>query len=1012
MNKNHYHIGLDVGGTNTDAALLEGDRVLNSVKVQTSNDVTNGVLEAISLLLKGFDVENNRIHHISLGTTHLLNAMLTRKLVKVVVVRLGAPASTAIPPAAGWPRDDNGLFKHFIHESVVAKGGYEYNGKEISPLDERELIAIALKASQDGVSSIAITGIFSPINPKQELQAEAVLKKANKNLYVSLSHRIGGLTLLERENANILNACLFGEYLALRHRLVNLGSSLNLGYSPRVFLSCNDGTLDELLGDKSIDKSLPVLSLNSGVANSMYGAQLLAPECLDAIVVDIGGTSTDIGAIKDGKVMEFNRHYLVEGVQVNLRSAFVTSISLGGGTKVVFDNNEVKILSESVKSALKKEALVFGGQTCTLTDVAVANKQLELGDAKYLAHYSNELWAQASDAMHQKLLFAINEFQSQLRHKPKTIIFVGGGGKLIDHTKFPGYEIILPKHYNAANAVGAGLAKITAHAEIFFCNTSSGAYEKAKKEIYILAKEKIIDQGADPNTVTELFIEKLPMTYLQNAPTLLKIILAARISMTAQSTLKESVEYRTRLLSDSPILPKRLTVSATQAPNTPMRSNIVSDNDIKKDCLSSEVPGVCDIDSSKFRALTLADVHDLKDGAALLGSGGGGDPYWCYLMIQQLADEEHKIHLIDPRDLPDNAWVGSVIYGGSPAIAAEKLFSENEVIAAIEQMQRYYGRKMDALIHVEGGGANAMSALCAAAKMGIPVVDGDFMGRAFPGIQHTTIVACGDQAKDRRLLSNALFSISCGTKSYMIRSNFIETKGADIHSHITDMAGSLVIVPEPMTGEQVKRLCFHNTLSVAQKIGSALRLAKEGSASFIDVLNKALLDTAYGQAKSIITGKIIYCPDYETNDDSKNEGSVLIEASNGHYVELGYRNEFLIAKSVKRTFGQKAHDIRVPDILSLLDATTMGPVFAHEVRFGQQVTLISIKAPELMYSKSAQSVFGAEQFDTDELLKHAVRSPVSPRDQLITGHYSLDVDTRPKPQVPPCDEIGITRKLN
>ena len=156
-------IGVDVGGTNTDAVLMDGVKLLAKSKLSTTPDVTEGIVAALTEVLaqRPFD---GTVDGVMVGTTHFTNALLERRqLTPTAVIRLSLPATTLLPPLVDWPSD----LKHAIGGfTYMVAGGHEFDGREISPLDFNELKHIVNDVRKEGIESIAVTGVFSPVNPK------------------------------------------------------------------------------------------------------------------------------------------------------------------------------------------------------------------------------------------------------------------------------------------------------------------------------------------------------------------------------------------------------------------------------------------------------------------------------------------------------------------------------------------------------------------------------------------------------------------------------------------------------------------------------------------------------------------------------------------------------------------------------------------------------------------------------------------------------------------------------
>ncbi len=202
-------LGIDVGGTHTDAVILDLDNtVLAKTKQTTTQDVTTGIRNAIAAVVSHEGIGADRISHVMLGTTHATNAVLERRrLHQVAVLRVGSPSSLAVRPLYGWPTD---LVAAVGGHTCIVGGGFEYDGREIVPFDSvatREFFA----SVAGSVDAVAVTSVFSPMSFDHELAAaEIARQELGENVVLSLSHEVGTLGLLPRENATVLNAALTG----------------------------------------------------------------------------------------------------------------------------------------------------------------------------------------------------------------------------------------------------------------------------------------------------------------------------------------------------------------------------------------------------------------------------------------------------------------------------------------------------------------------------------------------------------------------------------------------------------------------------------------------------------------------------------------------------------------------------------------------------------------------------------------------------------------------------------
>ncbi|MEL7209751.1 MAG: hydantoinase/oxoprolinase N-terminal domain-containing protein, partial [Actinomycetota bacterium] len=280
-------IGIDVGGTNTDAALMDGRSVLAAVKTPTTDDVLGGVRAALG------GVPRDGVDAVVIGTTHFTNAVVERRdLNRVGFLRIGLPAGRTLPPLVGWPAE---LADAVRGETVLVGGGIDYDGRPFAELDEPAVIEAAKRFEAAGLEAVVVAGSFSPVDPGQEERAAALVAEHLPGARITLSHRLGRLGLLERENAAGLNACLL--QLAASTIAAFAAALDEAGFAPdtRLFLTQNDGTL---LG---LDEAAthPVLTFASGPTNSMRGAALLAG-IDNGLVVDVGGTTADFGALVAG----------------------------------------------------------------------------------------------------------------------------------------------------------------------------------------------------------------------------------------------------------------------------------------------------------------------------------------------------------------------------------------------------------------------------------------------------------------------------------------------------------------------------------------------------------------------------------------------------------------------------------------------------------------------------------------------------------------------------------------
>ncbi len=186
-------IGIDVGGTNTDAVLMSGKDVLTSAKTATTQDVRSGVVEVVSRLMDGWKGSRSDIGAVMIGTTQFVNAFVERRgLEPVAIFRIALPKGRGVPPMAGWPRD---LVHALGGHIYMIRGGSYYTGVEYTPLDEEGLRAAAEDAHSKKVRSAVICATFASMRPDLEARAAAIVAAAMPGVRITQSAEVGGAGL-------------------------------------------------------------------------------------------------------------------------------------------------------------------------------------------------------------------------------------------------------------------------------------------------------------------------------------------------------------------------------------------------------------------------------------------------------------------------------------------------------------------------------------------------------------------------------------------------------------------------------------------------------------------------------------------------------------------------------------------------------------------------------------------------------------------------------------------------
>ncbi|MFK7956343.1 MAG: hydantoinase/oxoprolinase N-terminal domain-containing protein [Lysobacterales bacterium] len=502
-------IGIDVGGTHTDAVVLRGNDIVVSTKALTSADVVSGVEQALDTVLSDGEVNQQDIEVVMIGTTQFTNAIVERReLAATAAIRIGLPSGKDLPPMIDWPDD---IAEAVGREHHMLNGGHLYDGREIAPLDDEQINRAVAQLAKKDIKNVAVSAAFSPMMPEHEQIVAARIKAAIPDVRITRSNAFGRLGLMERENAAILNASL----LPFAERVVAsfLNATKRRGLTCPVFISQNDGTL------MSADfvKTFPALTFASGPTNSLRGAARLTG-IDEAIVVDIGGTTSDIGVLQKGFPRESGVVVEVGGVRTNFRMPDVLAVGLGGGSVVSPDGQSVG--PHSVGHRLVTEGRVFGGETLTSTDILVASGASSIGNPDRVTGLDPTLISTAQATMHQMLDRAIDAMKPS--SDPLPVILVGGGAVLVTGSLKAASKVIRPDNAGVANAIGAAIAQIGGEAERMMSYRAISR-EAALQSVTDDATRRAVAAGANPDTIRRIDVEETAVPYMDDGATRIRI---------------------------------------------------------------------------------------------------------------------------------------------------------------------------------------------------------------------------------------------------------------------------------------------------------------------------------------------------------------------------------------------------------------------------------------------------------------------------------------------------------
>jgi len=337
----------------------------------------------------------------------------------------------------------------------------------------------------------------------------------------------------------------------------------------------------------------------------------------------------------------------------------------------------------------------------------------------------------------------------------------------------------------------------------------------------------------------------------------------------------------------------------------------------------------------------LDDLEDLAIGASILGSGGGGDPTYDLLQTQVMIERHGPVTIISAEELQPEDLVVPVAIMGAPLISIEKIVGGNEIQQLIHLIEQQKGfRKVTALMPGEIGGGNAFTPLSAAAKLGLPVLDADTIGRAFPQLQMSSCNLYGINP------SPAFVCDSLGN-SVTVHANDANSLEQLLRHIVVAMGSSASIALYLMTGKQAQSCTVHGTITQALQLGRQVRRAVE---THQDVAN-AIFEVTTG--KKIATGTLI---DIDQNiQNGFLSGSASLQTEDG-IITILYQNEYLMATQQGKTVAM------TPDIITLLEQGTGRPITSERLRYGMRVDLITLEAPPLWKTPEGLSLVGPQIF--------------------------------------------------
>ncbi|KAJ5168646.1 uncharacterized protein N7482_004240 [Penicillium canariense] len=989
-----YRIGVDVGGTNTDAVLISLDPVsiVASHKAPTTPDVTTGITNAIKAVIGTSNVSLASISCVIVGTTHFVNAVVQRSplLRRVAVVRLcGGPEEgfgRGIPPFVDFPADLRACVES--SQNYFCHGGYQISGGEISALDRQEIERVAEELVKNNILNVVISGMYAPLSHLQESQAKDIIlssmaKHAGSELKarITMSHEISGLGFLARENAAILNATLrplaertiFGFQKAME--------DIFQGNNYTLYLTQNDGSV--LSASEAVE--LPIRTFNSGPTNSIRGGELLWRAAAEAdgrqhgqrtealAVIDIGGTTSDSGLLlPNGMPQMSSVMSLVGGVRTNFALPAVESIGLGGGSIIrQQEDGHMSVGPDSVALELLEKARLFGGEYLTSTDIVAASEIYSptehgpfkgMGNPGNLADITPGVVAKAQAVMRKKIEELVD--RTKIQKGDIDVLIVGGGAPIIKTDQpLAGVRMVRTvKGGEVANAVGAAISRVSGVIDTVV-DTSNQSLKQAQDAVSKLAINKAIESGAKPDTIEIAEITMLPIQYV-DAKARIIIKAVGQLDIVAQQAATP-----TRSASEGVALYDLENHGQETTPSPNLRGSQAEPEKLDLQAYRPEI-------KDHQWIISPTDLAFIAEGCKILGCGGGGDPYQEYLKtMAMIRDNPGIVRVVAPEYLPDEALVGWTGCMGSPEVSMERL-ENNECLKAHEELMRVTrSPPVSGFVALEIGGGNGVVNLSVSAYLGALCVDADYMGRAYPTIWQVTPNVYGSPNGDALVPT----TIASGDGSFITMTASRTDRLVDkiLRASCVEMGCRAGSAGPPKLASTVREQAVTNTVSLAWWIGRAVALEKnmaDKAQRIIDAVGGSDTAAILGQGKITSVERVLktgHTYGVLDVDGTLHDGTKAV-------MKVPFKNENALVEAVVN--GESRIVASVPDLIAVIDAETGSGLGTPEYKYGLKVVIIAIAAsPRWTDTKRGMELGGPGSMGFDEVKYTPIGRYTKPR---------------------------------
>ncbi len=348
-----------------------------------------------------------------------------------------------------------------------------------------------------------------------------------------------------------------------------------------------------------------------------------------------------------------------------------------------------------------------------------------------------------------------------------------------------------------------------------------------------------------------------------------------------------------------------------------------------------------------MREISADQLEDIALGAAVLGTGGGGDPYIGKLMARAALRRCGPVKLLDPDEVGDDDLVIPSAMMGAPTVMLEKTPKGDEIVTAFKAIQAFLGRPATATMSCEAGGLNSTTPFVVAAELGIPLVDADMMGRAYPEIQMCMPTLYGITATPMAIADEKGNSAILNTISNRWTETFARTV-------TVDMGCSAMIALYPMSGKQVKEACVPRTISFIERIGRTIRQAHQQHSDPIEAVR------AVTNGFVLWRGKVADIARRTETGFARGEATIAgLGEHEGRSLRIAFQNEFLIARTADAVLAS------TPDLITILDAETGEPITTESLRYGFRVVVLAIPCDPRWRTPEGLALVGPGYFGYD-----------------------------------------------